>query len=153
LLAGGRDGEMINDTDFGPDHPRPARAGAGIGRRPIRATSPFSVRRPPFPSVPGHPYEQGFDLRLVPDKLLDPLRLPKPRMVFVNSMSDLFHKDVPDDYVKSVVEVMRGARHGLGGGTTGPGCAVADFARNPRNQFGILADSGTGSAQHALRPG
>ncbi len=60
-----------------------------------------------FRGVPGHPYEQGFDLRLVPGKLAEPLRWPKPRMVFVNSMSDLFHKDVPDDYVAAVVRVMR----------------------------------------------
>ena len=60
-----------------------------------------------FRGVPGHPYERGFDLRLVPEKLTDPLRWPKPRMVFVNSMSDLFHKDVPDDYIVEVVRVMR----------------------------------------------
>ena len=55
---------------------------------------------------PGHPYEQGFDLRLVPEKLADPLKWPRPRMVFVNSMSDLFHEDVPDDYIREVVGVM-----------------------------------------------
>src|SRR5580692_4137756 len=60
-----------------------------------------------FRGVPGHPYEQGFDLRLVPGKLVEPLPLTKPKMIFVNSMSDLFHKDVPDSYVKSVAEVMR----------------------------------------------
>jgi len=60
-----------------------------------------------FRGVPGHPYEQGFDLRLVPEKLAEPLRWPKPRTIFVNSMSDLFHEDVPDDYVQTVVRVMR----------------------------------------------
>ena len=60
-----------------------------------------------FRGVPGHPYEKGFDLRSVPDKLAEPLRWPKPRMVFVNSMSDLFHKDVSDDYILAVVRVMR----------------------------------------------
>ncbi|AMV39643.1 DUF5131 family protein [Planctomyces sp. SH-PL62] len=60
-----------------------------------------------FRGVPGHPYEQGFDLRTAPHKLLDPLRWTKPRMVFVNSMSDLFHKDVAGDYVRRVAEVMR----------------------------------------------
>src|SRR5262249_1150090 len=59
-----------------------------------------------FRGVPNHPYEQGFDLRLVPEKLAEPLRWARPRMVFVNSMSDLFHKDVPDDYVADVVRVM-----------------------------------------------
>src|SRR3974390_618619 len=60
-----------------------------------------------FRGVPGHPYEQGFDLKLIPEKLAEPLRWSRPKMVFVNSMSDLFHKDVPDDYVLAVVEVMR----------------------------------------------
>jgi len=59
-----------------------------------------------FRGVPGHPYEQGFDLRFVPEKLLEPLRWRSARMVFVNSMSDLFHEDVPDDYVCRVAEIM-----------------------------------------------
>jgi len=59
-----------------------------------------------FRGVPNHPYELGFDLRLVPDKLAEPLRWPSPRMVFVNSMSDLFHDDVPDSYVIEVARVM-----------------------------------------------
>jgi protein gp37 len=62
-----------------------------------------------FRGVPGHPYEQGFDLRLVPEKLVEPLRWQTPKMIFVNSMSDLFHKDVPDDYVLNVVRVMQTA--------------------------------------------
>lgn len=62
-----------------------------------------------FRGVPGHPYEQGFDLRLIPHKLDVPLRWFKPRMVFVNSMSDLFHEDVPDEYIVKVVRVMRRA--------------------------------------------
>lgn len=56
--------------------------------------------------VAGHPYEQGFDLRLVPDKLLEPLAWGRPRMIFVNSMSDLFQADIPDTYVRAVFEVM-----------------------------------------------
>jgi protein gp37 len=59
-----------------------------------------------FRGVKGHPYEQGFDLRLVPEKLADPLRWKTPKSVFVNSMSDLFHRDVPDEYVRRVCEVM-----------------------------------------------
>ncbi len=62
-----------------------------------------------FRGVPGHPYEQGFDLRLVPDKLEEPLRWRRSRMIFVNSMSDLFHRDVPDDYVVRVANVMEAA--------------------------------------------
>lgn len=52
--------------------------------------------------VPGHPYEQGFDVRLVPEKLDEPLTWSKPRRVFVNSMSDLFHERVPFDFIDSV---------------------------------------------------
>src|SRR5512142_651830 len=59
-----------------------------------------------FRGVEGHPYEQGFDLRLVPQKLGEPLRWRTPKMVFVNSMSDLFHDDVPDEYVEAVARVM-----------------------------------------------
>lgn len=59
-----------------------------------------------FRGVPGHPYEQGFDLRLVPEKLAEPLRWTKRKTVFVNSMSDLFHQDVPDDYVVATARVM-----------------------------------------------
>jgi protein gp37 len=62
-----------------------------------------------FRGVPSHPYEQGFDLRLVPEKLAEPLRWKTPKMIFVNSMSDLFHKDVPDDYVEAVGRVMERA--------------------------------------------
>jgi protein gp37 len=62
-----------------------------------------------FRGVPGHPYEQGFDLRLVPEKLAEPLRWASPKMVFVNSMSDLFHQDVPDEYILQVVRVMQAA--------------------------------------------
>ncbi len=59
-----------------------------------------------FRGVKGHPYEQGFDLRLVPEKLFDPLRWRKPRTIFVNSMSDLFHEQVPDSYIAEVCKVM-----------------------------------------------
>ena len=60
-----------------------------------------------FRGVPGHPYEQGFDLRLVPEKLADPLRWPRPKMIFVNSMSDLFQEGIHDDYIAAFARVMR----------------------------------------------
>lgn len=63
-----------------------------------------------FRGVPGHPYEQGFDLRLWPERLGLPLRWRKPRLIFVNSMSDLFHEGVPDDFVAEVFSVMERAR-------------------------------------------
>jgi protein gp37 len=64
-----------------------------------------------FRGVTGHPYEQGFDLRLVPEKLSEPLTWKKPRRVFVNSMSDLFHEGVPDSYIDQVFAVMALAPH------------------------------------------
>src|SRR6267154_1931627 len=59
-----------------------------------------------FRGVKGHPYEQGFDLRLILGKLAEPLRWRNPKMIFVNSMSDLFHESVPDEYVVAVAKVM-----------------------------------------------
>src|SRR5271170_7381989 len=59
-----------------------------------------------FRGVPGHPYEQGFDLRLVPESLVKPLQTRKKRIIFVNSMSDLFHEGVPDTYIEQVAQVM-----------------------------------------------
>jgi protein gp37 len=64
-----------------------------------------------FRSVPSHPFEQGFDLRLVPEALDLPLRWRSPRRIFVNSMSDLFHEDVPEEFIRRVFEVMRQASH------------------------------------------
>jgi protein gp37 len=62
-----------------------------------------------FRGVPGHPFEQGFDVRLVPEKLSEPLRWKTPRKIFVNSMSDLFHESIPDSYILQVAEVMQKA--------------------------------------------
>jgi protein gp37 len=63
-----------------------------------------------FRGVPGHPFEQGFDLKLVPEKLCDPIRWGVSRRIFVNSMSDLFHEQVPDEYILRVARVMLAAR-------------------------------------------
>jgi protein gp37 len=63
----------------------------------------FSER---FRGVPGHPFEMGFNLKLRPERLQTPLSWRKPRMIFVNSMSDLFHKDVPGDFVAQVFDTM-----------------------------------------------
>lgn len=69
----------------------------------------FSER---FRGVPGHPFENGFDLTLRPERLLQPLQWQRPRMIFVNSMSDLFHKRVPRWFVDRVFDTMEAAdRH------------------------------------------
>jgi protein gp37 len=62
-----------------------------------------------FRGVPGHPFEAGFDLQLRPERLRRPLGWRKARMVFVNSMSDLFHKEVPSYFVDSVFDTMEAA--------------------------------------------
>ena len=59
--------------------------------------------------IAGHPFENGFDLTLRPDRLDQPLRWKRSRMIFVNSMSDLFHKAVPFSFVNSVFDTMEAA--------------------------------------------
>jgi protein gp37 len=66
----------------------------------------FSER---FRSVPRHPFERGFDLTLRPERLLQPLAWKRPRMIFVNSMSDLFHKQIPQAYIDAVFDTMETA--------------------------------------------
>ena len=62
-----------------------------------------------FRGTPGHPYEPGFDLTLRPERLSQPLSWKRPRMIFANSMSDLFHKDVPTEFIDKVFETMETA--------------------------------------------
>lgn len=62
-----------------------------------------------FRGVANHPFEQGFDLRLFEDRLDLPLRWRKPRRVFVNSMSDLFHPEVPEHFIARVFQTMKRA--------------------------------------------
>jgi protein gp37 len=59
-----------------------------------------------FRGVVGHPYQQGFDLKLHSDRLSLPLNWKTPRRIFVNSMSDLFHENVPDSFIRSVFDTM-----------------------------------------------
>jgi protein gp37 len=66
----------------------------------------FSER---FRGVKGHPFENGFDLTLRPERLEQPLRWQQPRRIFVNSMSDLFHKEVPTTFIDAVFDTMEKA--------------------------------------------
>jgi protein gp37 len=66
----------------------------------------FSER---FRNVPKHPFSTGFDLTLRPERLQQPLSWKKPRMIFVNSMSDLFHKEIPEEYIDRVFHTMETA--------------------------------------------
>jgi len=60
-----------------------------------------------FRGVDGHPYEQGFDLKIWENRLDLPLSWKKPKVIFVNSMSDLFHDAIPDDFIFRVFETMK----------------------------------------------
>jgi protein gp37 len=51
-------------------------------------------------------YENGFKFNLVPSRLNDPYKRKKPTVFFVNSMSDIFHKDMPEDYLDRIFEVI-----------------------------------------------
>ena len=64
-----------------------------------------------FRGTPGHVFENGFDLTLRPDRLLQPLSWKRPKMIFVNSMSDLFHKEIPLAFIDSVFDIMEEAEH------------------------------------------
>lgn len=59
-----------------------------------------------FRGVSGHPYENGFDLQLRAERLTQPLEWKRPRLIFVNSMSDLFHPDLPLPFIERVFETM-----------------------------------------------
>src|SRR2546425_665337 len=59
-----------------------------------------------FRGVEGSPYEQGFTLKLWPDRLTKPTLWKRPKMVFVNSMSDIFHKDIPDSFILDMFTTM-----------------------------------------------
>lgn len=61
--------------------------------------------------IAGHPYEFGFDVRLVSEMLDQPQRWRRPRFVFVNSMSDLFHEEVPTSFIEQVFGVMAASPH------------------------------------------
>jgi protein gp37 len=62
-----------------------------------------------FRGVVGHPYEEGFDLTLRPERLSQPLKWKSSKMIFVNSMSDLFHKAVPQNFIDKIFEIMEQA--------------------------------------------
>lgn len=107
----------------------------------------FSER---FRGVPGHPFEQGFDLTLRPDRLDQPLGWKSPRRIFVNSMSDLFHKQVPDEFVGRVFDVMEQADHHVFQVLTKRSSRMAAFTRRrygesqpPRNVWlGVSVEDG-----------
>ncbi len=107
----------------------------------------FSER---FRGVAGHPFEHGFDLRLRPERIDLPLRWRRPRMVFVNSMSDLFHKDIPDEFISRVCDTMERAHWHTFQVLTKRSSLMRDFlrrrygaGRGPSNiWFGVSVEDG-----------
>jgi protein gp37 len=108
----------------------------------------FSER---FRGTPGHPFEFGFDLTLRPGRLEQPLRWREPRMIFVNSMSDLFHKDVPREFVGRVFDTMEQANWHTFQVLTKRSSLMRDFLckrygseRGPTHMwFGVSVEDGT----------
>jgi protein gp37 len=108
----------------------------------------FSER---FRDVPGHPFEQGFDLTLRTERLEQPLCWHQPRMIFVNSMSDLFHKGVPKDFIARVCDTMERAHWHTFQVLTKRSSVMRDFlrqryakARGPSHiWFGVSVEDGT----------
>ncbi|MGJ4728115.1 DUF5131 family protein [Luteimonas sp. SDU101] len=74
-------------------------------------------------------YENGFTLTLLPHRLQEPLRRTKPTIYFVNSMSDLFHEKVPDNFIEQVVNVMQRTPHHAYQLLTKRGARMARFFR------------------------
>ena len=90
--------------------------------------SRFSER---FRGVTGHPFESGFDLTLRPARLAQPLLWKRSRMVFVNSMSDLFHKGVPEEFVSRVWDTMERANWHTFQVLTKRSSLMRDFLKRP----------------------
>ncbi len=93
-----------------------------------------------FRGVEGHAFEQGFDLRLIPKKLAEPLKWGRSRKVFVNSMSDLFHEGVPDSYIRQVCEVMRMADWHVFQVLTKRSDRLRDLLNGPLSEFASLSN-------------
>jgi protein gp37 len=108
----------------------------------------FSER---FRGTPNHPFESGFDLTLRPERLEQPLRWRAPRMIFVNSMSDLFHKEIPNEFISRVFDTMEDASWHTFQVLTKRSSLMRDFARRRYGTrhgpghiwFGVSVEDGT----------
>jgi protein gp37 len=108
----------------------------------------FSER---FRGTPGHPFETGFDLTLRPERLQQPLHWRQPRMIFVNSMSDLFHKAIPRAFIGQVCDTMECADWHTFQVLTKRSSLMRDFLRHryssnrgPRHiWFGVSVEDGS----------
>jgi protein gp37 len=104
-----------------------------------------------FRGTPGHAFKRGFDLTLRPERLEQPLRWRAPRMIFVNSMSDLFHKDIPEDFIDRVFDTMERATWHTFQVLTKRSSVMRDFLRHRYGTrrgpvhmwFGVSIEDGT----------
>jgi protein gp37 len=104
-----------------------------------------------FRGTLGHPFESGFDLTLRPERLEQPLKWRRPQMIFVNSMSDLFHKEIPNEFVERVFDTMERAPRHTFQVLTKRSSLMAKFlrgryghGRGPRHMwFGVSVEDGT----------
>lgn len=104
-----------------------------------------------FRGTSGHPFEMGFDLTLRPERVDQPLRWREPRMIFVNSMSDLFHKDVPNEFIARVCDTMERAHWHIFQVLTKRSSIMREFLSRryrsscgPRHMwFGVSVEDGT----------
>ncbi|MEB3103055.1 DUF5131 family protein [Ferviditalea candida] len=90
-----------------------------------------------FRGTPGHYYENGFDITLRPDKLDQPLKWKRPRRIFVNSMSDLFHEQVPFDFIDQVFAIMALASHHTFMVLTKRPERMLEYCSNPQTPFRV----------------
>ena len=92
-----------------------------------------------FRGVPGHPFEQGFDLRLWPERLALPLAWKTPKRIFVNSMSDLFHEKIADSFIDCVFATMLEANWHQFQVLTKRAERMAEYLHKRRSRLGSLA--------------
>ncbi len=100
--------------------------------------------------IPGHPYEQGFDLRLWPERLDAPLHWRKPRLIFVNSMSDLFHARVPFEFVERVWATMAATPQHTYQILTKRPDRMQRFAVRLAERFGVLSNVWLGTSVESV---
>jgi protein gp37 len=108
----------------------------------------FSER---FRGVPDHPFESGFDLTLRPARLDAPLKWRQPKMIFVNSMSDLFHKEIPREFTSRIFDTMERADWHTFQVLTKRSSLMRDFLRKRYGEnrgpahmwFGVSIEDGT----------
>jgi len=108
----------------------------------------FSER---FRGVPDHPFESGFDLTLRPARLDAPLKWRQPKMIFVNSISDLFHKEIPREFTSRIFDTMERADWHTFQVLTKRSSLMRDFLRKRYGEnrgpahmwFGVSIEDGT----------